>query len=396
MTRFRWTLLVAGCVSIATPLAAQAPATPSPYAAFTQTATVPFVNGARNFAFDLSVAVTVNGHRLTVPVDTGSTGMAVSASVIPGYDPNSEAAKQFPVGWEFLSSSKRLWVGRWVPVTVQFLDTAGAPVAEAKVPVLAVSQAGICTSYVEASSGPNCPGQTLPPAPSTIGYMGVGFGREQDGQSQGTPNHNALLNITQVGGQPVDAARFRLGYVVSSAGIGIGLTAANTAGFRGVQLQLRVAPPNTVQDKRDWQQAPVCIGINTLPCQMGAFLGDSGVASMYIDSTQSLANYTEQQKDANNQNLSVPVLKPGNSVTIQFGPQAAPVAWYRFTVGQQDQPMAPPQVIALSPRSANFVNSGRHLFRGFEVMFDAIGGVYGLKWTGQVPAAQGGMGAAPR
>jgi hypothetical protein len=103
------------------------------------------------------------------------------------------------LGSSFLSSSKRLWVGHWVPLTVTFLDQNDKPVATSFVPVLGVEQEVICPSYVQ---GTTCPDQPLQQATGDIIYMGVGFAREHDHQPQGTPDKNPLLNLTSIGQKP--------------------------------------------------------------------------------------------------------------------------------------------------------------------------------------------------
>lgn len=81
----------------------------------------------------------IQGRSYMGVMDTGSTGVMVSASTLPGYTPNPCQGTSNFTGWEFLSSSKRLWVGHWIPQEINFLDASGAVLATAKVPVLASS-----------------------------------------------------------------------------------------------------------------------------------------------------------------------------------------------------------------------------------------------------------------
>ncbi|EPX58031.1 hypothetical protein D187_004320 [Cystobacter fuscus DSM 2262] len=59
-------------------------------------------------------------------MDTGTTGIVLSASGLPNY--SREEAAKYPKGWEFLSSSKILWVGHWIPQEVTFTGAHGVPV----------------------------------------------------------------------------------------------------------------------------------------------------------------------------------------------------------------------------------------------------------------------------
>ena len=307
-----------------------------------------------------------------VVMDTGSTGVVISAADLPGWSADKVAA--YPRGWEFLSSSKRLWVGRWVPTAVAFVDAAGAELARSEVPILVVDTELNCPGYdVKTSPGTCAAPKATISMPKGIAYMGVGFGREGNGQTQGTPDKNPLLNLAAIDGRPIAPATYRRGYVVTRDGVHVGLTPANTGGFRFAKLGKQ--GPN---GPLDWPQAPMRVAAGSLPAQPGALLIDTGIPTMYLGVADPAALKTQTQTNANDKAQSK-VLAPGQTVTITVPTQ--PVTTLAFTTGQGDA-IAPTQVLVNSPMPTAFVNTGRHALRGFDVLFDADGGWFGLRPTG--------------
>lgn len=307
-----------------------------------------------------------------VVMDTGSTGVVISAADLPGWSADKVAA--YPRGWEFLSSSKRLWVGRWVPTSVAFVDAAGAELARSEVPILVVDTELNCPGYdVKTSPGTCAAPKATISMPKGIAYMGVGFGREGNGQTQGTPDKNPLLNLAAIDGRPIAPATNRRGYVVTRDGVHVGLTPANTGGFRFAKLGKQ--GPN---GPLDWPQAPMRVAAGSLPAQPGALLIDTGIPTMYLGVADPAALKTQTQTNANDKAQSK-VLAPGQTVTITVPTQ--PVTTLAFTTGQGDA-IAPTQVLVNSPMPTAFVNTGRHALRGFDVLFDADGGWFGLRPTG--------------
>jgi hypothetical protein len=344
-------------------------------AAFTQTGLIPFTaSRSQPFEAPPKVALRLEGPLGTfqphpVVTDTGSTGVVVSAADLPDYSPAKVAA--YPAGWEFLSSSKRLWVGHWVPTAIAYLDPAGGEVARAEVPVLVVETAMKCPGYdVKAAPGTCAAPTETVNLPKGIAYMGVGFGREKYGQSQGTPDKNPLLNLVALAGKPIDPSAFRRGYVVTRDGVRIGLTAQAAAGFRFVKLNARPGG-----GPLDWDQAPMRVAAGDQPDQAGSLLIDTGIATMYLGvaNPSALKTHTET-----NQNAKTPgkALDDGQTVTVTV--PTTPATTFTFTVGQAD-PAAPTQVLVNSPMTKAFVNTGRHALRRFEVLFDADGGWFGLR-----------------
>lgn len=310
-----------------------------------------------------------------VVMDTGSTGLVISAADLPGW--SAAKAAGYPPGWEFLSSSKRLWVGRWIPTTVTFLGGKTGEIARAEVPILVVDTEMHCPGYdVKASPGTCASPQATVSMPKGIAYMGVGFGREGNGQSQGTPSRNPLLNLIAFDGQPIAPGSYRKGYVVTREGVRVGLTPAVAAGFRFVKLGAP-GPGGPM----DWPQAPMQVAAGTLPDQPGALLIDTGIPTMYLGVADPGALRTRTETN-NNDKVPAKVLAPGETVRLTVPTQ--PATTFAFTVGQPD-PAAPTQVLVNSPMATAFVNTGRHVLRRYEVLFDADGGWFGLKPADEGP-----------
>jgi hypothetical protein len=370
--------LFAAAVATATaPAAAQRAPAPD-YAAYTRTAFIPFANARSNvppFTVAPELEFWVAGKKFRPTMDTGTTGIMLSALSIPGYTP--ELAARYPRGSEYLSSSKHLWVGHWIPQQVAFRDPRGLQVV-ASVPVLAVDSEVICPGYYDTiprHAATACPGRPLRPAGDSIVYMGVGFGRESDGQPEGTPDKNPFLNIVRIGDRQVQQGTLRAGYVVTDTGVHVGLTAANTAGFAFTRL----APVPHRTDARDWSGASVCVAVDGSPCARGSALIDIGIPQMYLTVTPQVPVTRDSARDLSRPCVSVPVLRNGSTVTVAFPDSLQSIASYTFVVGDSANPVAPAQVISNPDRDSAFVNTGRHFFRNFNVLFDADSGYFGLR-----------------
>ncbi len=347
--------------------------------AFSQTRLIPFTpwpKGQTPFEAPPRVTLRLEGplgayQPPPVVMDTGSTGVVISASDLPGYSAAKAAA--YPAGWEFLSSSKRLWVGHWVPTTIVFLDARGEA-ARAQVPILVVETAMRCPGYdVKGAPGTCAEPSEVVNLPKGIAYLGVGFGREGNGQSQGTPDKNPLLNLTAIGGQPIASGSFRKGYVVTQEGVRVGLTASVAAGFRFLKLDARGAG-----GPLDWLQAPMHVAAGDQPAQPGSLLIDTGIPTMYLGVAHPEALQTVTETNPSTKKPAK-VLAPGQTVTITVPTQ--PATTFAFTMGSGEATV-PSQVLVNSPSAKGFVNTGRHVLRRYEVMFDADGGWFGLRAVG--------------
>ena len=347
---------------------------------------IPFHNAPTNippFTSAPSLSFALDGKIYNTTMDTGSTGLLLAAADLPGYDP--EAAAKYPIGWQYFTSSNILQAGNWIPKRLSFLDAN----VTATVPVLAVTMSVICPWYnlsIDTDSCPTSPdGVTAVPTsmPTGIEYMGVGFGREYEGQPQGTPDKVTLLNIDSIDGQPLEngcvtdghkKSCLNEGYVINKTGVSVGLTEENTKHFSFVKLTLNHSYSD---DPRDWTQTPGCVSINGEVCSPGSVLLDTGIPQSYLTVP-----------------LSVPVslagseLADGVNVTVRFGSKGSYAAAYYFIVGSQGNEMAPTEVIVTqSDASSPFFNTGRHLYRDFDILHDALGGYLGLRWRGNASLA---------
>ncbi|CAO4166008.1 Peptidase A2 domain-containing protein [Methylorubrum populi] len=282
-----------------------------------------------------------------VLVDTGSTGIVVSASRIPEVD----ALPSRP-GRVTYSSSGRIMIGRWVTVPVTISGRDGASVSAGPIPVLAIDRIA-CTEKAR-----TC---TPEDAPHGVAMMGIGFGREDDHQSQSTPDTNPLLNARPPGSGPI-----RRGYVLTKHGVHIGLTEANTRGaYRFVKLDPHPRVPG------DWLGVPVCITVNgQAPGACGRALIDTGVSGMFLTLPPAQAA-DALQADATERET----LRPGTRLSFDFGGAAD----YTIVAGDHASPVAPTRIVLNTTRPQPFVNTGLRALNGFDVLYDADGGYYGFR-----------------
>jgi hypothetical protein len=348
---------------------------------------VPYVNAGKgpNAFTDppkLSFLVQAPGggasREFTMTMDTGTTGVVISATDLPGY-----SATGYPQGWEYLSSSKLLWVGHWIPRDLVFQDASGNPLATAKVPVLAVETQYTCPDWSEKANQPTCAqAQKTVTMPTGIAYMGVGFGREHDGQPQGTPDKNPLLNLTTIDGSPIRPGSYRAGYIVTPSGVHVGLSATNSHDFAWVKLQGRSLDKTgkpASDDARDWPQASMAVSVNGQLNQSGPVLIDTGIAQMYLTVSDPSQLPTQPVPNPSRKGATSIGLASGVEVTVSFPNADSPVSQYRFTVGDNANEIAPSVVLITRGGTPAFVNTGRHLLRDYDVAFDADGGWFGFR-----------------
>ncbi|KAH8691580.1 hypothetical protein BGW36DRAFT_388618 [Talaromyces proteolyticus] len=358
---------------------------------------IPFYNDQTNIASFTDapmLSISIDGKVYDTPMDTGSTGLQISAADMVDYDP--ESASKYPVGWQFFTSSKKLNIGNWISKNVSFL---GANMT-ASIPVLAVNSSVICPWY-NVSTGTNyCPtsanGTTATPTnmPSGTRYMGVGFGREYNAQPQGTPEKISLINIDSIDGERLkndcithrngkeDILCLNQGYIISKKGVTVGLTPENTEGFAFVKLSLNHSYTN---DPRDWTQTAGCISVNGAACETSSLLLDTGVSQAYLTIPPSVPVKLISKPSKTNPSGKVSTLADGQNLTVYFGSEGSYAAMYNLVVGEDGNDMAPTQVsVTQSDTKSPYYNSGRHFYRDFDVLYDAIGGYLGLRWTGNV------------
>ena len=119
--------------------AVRASASSNPYDAFDQTAFLAYLN-APDAGADLTrpprLRISFGGRSYAVVMDTGSTGIVVSADKIP----NIDRLQSLGPGRLTYSSSGRIMIGRWVMTPVTIMGRNGTSIAAAPIPVLAVDR----------------------------------------------------------------------------------------------------------------------------------------------------------------------------------------------------------------------------------------------------------------
>jgi hypothetical protein len=198
----------------------------------------------------------------------------------------------------------------------------------------------------------------------------------------------------------------RSGYIITSQGAHVGLTPANTSGFVYTKLACP-QPPNA----RDCSQAPICVLVDGSSCAQGSVLVDTGIPQMYLSVPPGVPLRTQSVQDPSNRALQICALQNGSRVTVRFGAPNT-IAFYSFVVAQSPAQPTQPTLVLLPPSTAGappacvppsgaptrpaFVNTGANFLQGFDVLFDADGGFFGLRWNGPAGSPEGGLGPGPQ
>lgn len=286
-------------------------------------------------------------------MDTGSTGVVVSASAIPGFD---QLTPLGPGELTYTSSGRIMrGVNVMVPVTVAGAD--GTSVTTQPIPVLAVTRID-CLRNARSCRPMD--------APRRVSMLGIGFARAKDRQPGAGPGRNPFLNVAGMGTPALGR-----GYVVTRRGVQVGLAKDTGAAFQKVKL---AADPAT----GDWQPVPVCLALNArTPAACGTLLLDTGVSIMYL-------TLPPAQTDG----LAVPGLRGGRVVadgaSLAISPgQGQPAPAYGFTVGDRSNPVTPQRVILVGRGDRPpFVNTTVRALNAFDYLFDADAGEAGFRAVG--------------
>jgi hypothetical protein len=349
---------------------AQAPAgSPSRYEAFRRGAYLPYLNAPTPDG-DITrvprLRISFGARSYDVVMDTGSTGVVVSADKIP----NIERLQSLGPGELTYSSSGRVMIGQWVVTPMTIAGANGARVTTTPIPVLAVTRVE-CTPQARRCT-PN-------DAPRGISMLGIGFARRGDHQAQSGPDRNPFLNVARLDGDGPNPTPLRRGYIVTRRGVHVGLTAANTQGdFAYVKLA-RAA------DDRDWAATPACIAVNgAAPAACGTVLVDTGVTTMYLTVPESQA--TDAILIENGRRTT---LVDGTKLAISIPSADSLQANYAFALGDRLNPLAPENLVLVSRTRAPFVNTSLRFLNGFDYLFDADGGFAGFRSTGRAAQSIG-------
>jgi hypothetical protein len=306
------------------------------------------------------LTLSLGGHQLRAVMDTGSTGVVVSASAIPAFErlPNNGPAKLT------YTSSGRIMQGVWVTVPVTVTGANGASVTTRPMPVLAVTSID-CTE--------NARSCTPRDDPRHVAMIGMGFGRRNRSGSaaDSTADKNPYLNLSGPG-----VTGLHRGYVVTREGVELGIPATVPPGYATERLSRNA-------ETGDWSGAPACIAIDGRAPACGTVLPDTGLTPMFLalppDRVDSRALPSSGDR----------TLPAGTMITINLAPGAPGgrvTAAYSFAVGNMEDPLAPRRVILVGRGDRpTFVNTGVHVLNGFDYLYDADQGIVGYRWSGHTP-----------
>lgn len=282
----------------------------------------------------------VDGSLVSAVMDTGSTGVVISATSIPDID----KLPSLGPGEITYSSSGRIMNGHWVVTPLVIAGRSGI-VRTRPIAVLAVDSIG-CTATAR-----RC---TPEQRPTHVAMLGIGFGRAHDRQPGGTPDHNPLLNLAGGGARS---------YVITRRGITIG---AGHEGFTTVKLS------HDATTAGDWATPPACIALDDGPASCGTVLVDTGITGMFLTlPPERLPAGAAEAK----------TLPAGTTIRIALvpGSDAARID-HVVPVGDGGDDAAPSSLILSGiGKRPTFVNTGAHLLNRFDYLYDADAGVVGYR-----------------
>ncbi|CAI6333004.1 unnamed protein product [Periconia digitata] len=325
------------------------------------------------------VRTTIHGVDIEMPIDTGSTGLLIGAPVLPDIDPT-----QGTPAYHYLTSSNILYVGRLVPLSVEFHGSEDSR-AIAHVPALVVDRSYICPWYDPSNDTFDCPRGENGEEPisrdtSHIMYMGIGFSRNMpgNGQPDAIPARNPFLNIVSIDGVNTSSSTLKTGYIVSSYGVEIGLTEHNVCGFSFASLEPGVTHD---EDPRDWAMVRSNFSVDGQTGSFGYGLVDTGVSQMYLRAEEGVSVPTIWIPNPNPNGTAKKVerVRPGTQIDIDFiSSKGDKVMGYGFVVGEPST-MHPASVRPAKRTPPPFLNTGRNFLFGYSVAFDAVEGRFGFR-----------------
>ncbi|KAL6892460.1 hypothetical protein HDV57DRAFT_482089 [Trichoderma longibrachiatum] len=315
---------------------------------------------------------------LTPVLDTGSNGLLLDALDL---NITNATLGQYEPGYQYLSSSTKLYRGSWIPFTLEFASPSGEPInVTAEVPILVVNETLKCSGYQDGWEA-YCPEDhtsSFDPHPRGTTWWGIGFGRESDGQLHATPDKNALINIKSINGVDVSSSKhYRAGYSLRKNGVVVGLTEENTRGYRWTKLEEQ---RDFSDDPRDWKNVSGCVSIDGGDCRPSNILVDTGLTRSYLSTAD-----TSVRLVPSNTSSTAKVLAAGQKVLVRFGSgDGDGEVQYNFTVGDASSLEAPDEVRTklVDEGKEEKINTGVYFYREWESAFDAEGGWWGIKYVG--------------
>ena len=330
---------------------------------------LPFAGGVTNGLLTGSPALSVSigtGAAENFIMDTGSTGMVVYNT---GYTPPQGATPILTNVVQAYASNNVSFTGNVYNTTVQI--GSGSDSAIANVPLLVATSAS-CTT------GSGC---TIP---SSWRFMGVGFGESASSttnwQTLNTIQRNPLFNITGIDGQ---AATPTLGWIMSSTGITVGLTATNTQPFASSSLDTLTGSTST-----GWARGRSSVSVNGGSFATGTVLVDSGIQYAYLQPAGSVPTVNGDPSNPYCDNSSFTCTAAGQVITIALGDPSAPAVTYSVTIGTGGVPSAAPNALAtpafirqIQSDPITYWNTSYHFYNAYNYLYDSTDGVVGYVAT---------------
>lgn len=339
---------------------------------------IPYHSGGDFASPKLQLAFDNSGVPVEFTMDTGSVGIIASPD---NFHPTS-ANRYLGPGRQVYSSSGRIEVGSWYSATQQIYSN-GEVVAAAAVPVLLVTEIK-CRRRAR-----NCRHVT---DPRGVAMMGVGFGRNLANPAHRTPDYNPFVNLTAVqltpGGPLVPVpANWTNGYVVTSKGVHLGLSHANTADVGFVKLR----PADTVSSgtQIEWRPAEMRIEVNGVS-GTGNVLIDTGVGVGYLTAPAASIPlpYAACADDR-------PRCAPSDTeIKVSLPAATGETMNFRYRLDSGD-PMRPTEVVVVGEDDGKvFYNTSRRVLQGLDYVYDAENGFVGFRWK-NAPGTDGSVNVTP-
>jgi len=358
---------------------------------------------------DVRAGISIAGKEHFFNVDTGSRGLYVALEELQDGTRFTIDVPGAYAGQIDLSSSGRIAIGTWVPTTGSFsvIGSGGPTTITSSFNILAVtalgSQVGKSPTYtinasvphnittanlegggtVPITDGPNrariitlTDGQTVtyadnPGMFASVSNFGIGFdlgGGRGTGPVTNNQNqiYNPLLNFEEmVAPKPSLVA----GYIIKRDWIQIGLTSEDT-GYGYTTLNTTgLTSENSVPD---WQTPMGQTVVNGKTHDPGSIVMDSGIGYSFLSDPGLRLGETHDQ-------VTVYLMNSGGSVG------------YHINVNDPDNILSPTEIKVVSPTTTGvysqgqdpfrtqFFNTGRDVFEGFDMLYDASNGFMGVK-----------------
>jgi hypothetical protein len=308
----------------------------------------------RGGGFRLRISV-AGGAERGVQLDTGSTGLIVSASALAKSN-MGEMVGPGELGFETLHPSGKTFIGHYWLAPVTLIDPQTDRPIDRTIPMEVLSVEYVCTP------GSPCVSQTSP-ATGHTSLMGIGFGRPDVRAAHmylQMPQENVLLQL-----QDAIEGTLHSGYVLSNDHLWLGLNDEATKNF-GPSSRIALAP--YASRPGDWEGTHGCLRMNGGDWQCGSLLFDVGINSMIAGGFQTPSPLER-----------VDVVAPDPShPALSYG--------FPYPVPQDATPPAPnPNGLGfgrsiewLGSRPVPFVNTGRNPIAVADYLFDSACGVVGF------------------